>query len=168
MNDMPQFSLLECHCHVLMMPCKLEAIEGTMGRANTTLIPINSWAARYGTWLLINLTSKGVVFFFFFSPVLLLLLESSLLQVFLDILSCKCSVVGPDADTLQYAAGGAHEQLPGGHCSSRRVHAHLRQRCQAPEAVPCAPADVQHRWQLRRRSLHHRHPRAKCWLLPAG
>jgi hypothetical protein len=33
-----------------------------MGRANTNLIPLNPWAARYNTWLLIKLTPKTVGF----------------------------------------------------------------------------------------------------------
>ncbi len=48
------------------MRCKLGAIRGTMGRAKTTLIPLNPWAARYNTGLLIKLTPKGVVFSFLF------------------------------------------------------------------------------------------------------
>ena len=31
-------------------------------RAQTTLAPLNHWAARYNTWLLIELTPKGLVF----------------------------------------------------------------------------------------------------------
>ena len=46
------------------MHCKLEAIRGTMGRAEVNLIPLNPWAARYNTWLLM----KGVVLFFSFPP----------------------------------------------------------------------------------------------------
>ncbi len=46
--------------------CKLEEIRGTTGRAKTTLLPFNPWAARYNTWLLIKLTPKGVVFSFLF------------------------------------------------------------------------------------------------------
>ena len=46
------------------MRCNLEAIEGTMGQAEVNLIPLNPWAARYNTWLLM----KGVVLFFLFSP----------------------------------------------------------------------------------------------------
>ena len=48
------------------MHCDLEATGGTMGRAKTTLIPFNPWAARYITELLVKLTLKGVVFFFLF------------------------------------------------------------------------------------------------------
>ena len=39
-------------------------IGGTMGRTTINLIPLNPWAARYNTWLLIELTPKGVVFSF--------------------------------------------------------------------------------------------------------
>ncbi len=41
-----------------------------MGRANTTLIPLNIWAACCNTWLLIKLKPKGVVFSFLFSSCL--------------------------------------------------------------------------------------------------
>jgi len=37
-----------------------------MGRAKTTSLPLDPWAARYNTGLLINLTPKGVVFSFVF------------------------------------------------------------------------------------------------------
>ncbi len=33
-----------------------------MGRAKTTLTPLNAWAAQYNTWLFIKLMPKGVVF----------------------------------------------------------------------------------------------------------
>ena len=39
---------------------------GTTGRAKTTLVPFNPWAARHNTLLLIKLTPKGVVFSFVF------------------------------------------------------------------------------------------------------
>ena len=39
-----------------------------MGRAKTTSVPLDSWAARYYTWLLIKMMLKGVVFSFLFLP----------------------------------------------------------------------------------------------------
>ncbi len=48
------------------MHCKLEAIGGTMGRAKVNAIPLNHWAARSNTGLLIELMLKGVVFPFLF------------------------------------------------------------------------------------------------------
>ncbi len=50
-----------CLCYVSV------ALGGTMGRAKTTSIPLNPWAARYNTGLFIKLTLKGVVFSFLFS-----------------------------------------------------------------------------------------------------
>ncbi len=37
-----------------------------MGRAQTTSIPLNPWAAPYNTGLLIELMPKGIVFFLSF------------------------------------------------------------------------------------------------------
>ncbi len=54
-----------CACFVPVLS-ELEAIGGTMGRAKTTLIPLNPRAARYSTGLLMKLTPKGVVFSFLF------------------------------------------------------------------------------------------------------
>ena len=48
------------------MRCKLEAIGGTMGWAQTTLMPLNLVAARYNTWRLMKLTPTGAVFSFVF------------------------------------------------------------------------------------------------------
>ena len=41
-----------------------QAIGGTLRRPKTIIIPLNPWAAQYKTWLLINLTPKGLVFAF--------------------------------------------------------------------------------------------------------
>ena len=49
-----------------------EAIGGTVGRAITFLIPLNLWATRYSTWLLVRLTPKGVIFSFLSTLCLLL------------------------------------------------------------------------------------------------
>ena len=48
------------------MRCKLEAIGGTMGRADVKSTPLDPWAAWCNTWLLKKLTLKGVVFSFSF------------------------------------------------------------------------------------------------------
>ena len=44
------------------MSCKVEAIGGTMGQAETTFNISKLLAAWYNTWLLIKLMPKGVVF----------------------------------------------------------------------------------------------------------
>ena len=50
------------------MRCKLEAIGGTMGRAKTTSIPHNPWAARFNTGLLITTLLFSFLFLFLFFP----------------------------------------------------------------------------------------------------
>ena len=55
------FSLVHT-CQLLLMRCKLEAIGAIMGRAKTTLTPLNPRAARYDDWL--RITLNAVVFSF--------------------------------------------------------------------------------------------------------
>ena len=73
------------------MRCKLEAIGGTIGQAEVNLIPLNPWAARYNTWLLM----KGIVLFFSFSPPYFKLkqinVKVSYLELFEDMLYCLAS-----------------------------------------------------------------------------
>ena len=55
-----------CKTVAAILRCKLEAVRGTMGRAETTSIPLKSLGSRYNTGRLIRLTLKGVVFSFLF------------------------------------------------------------------------------------------------------